>query len=89
MTLANDLSQSVLNTIQKHFSLAEVLGEEGGAYLPLPCPIPGVPAGQCRVFKGEGIPLLIYVGAALPMAQIDSHMLFAFTEPNSLIPHFT
>ena len=71
MTLANDLSQSLLNQVQDYFRLEEVKGEEGGAYLPLPCPIPGVPPGQCRVFKGEQIPLMVYVGAALPMAGLD------------------
>ena len=89
MTLANDLSQSLLSKIQDHFGLDEVHGAEGGPYLPLPCPIPGMPAGQCRVFKGEKIPLMVYVGAALPVAHIDSHMIFAFTQPESLIPHFT
>ncbi len=89
MTLANDLSQSLLNTVQDYFSLEEVKGADGGPYLPLPCPIPGVPAGQCRVFKGDKIPLMVYVGAGLPMANLDSHMIFAFTEEDSLIPHFT
>ena len=89
MTLANELSQSLLTKIQDHFDLEEVHGEEGGAYLPLPCPIPGVPPGSCRVFKGEQIPLMVYVGAGVPMAQLDSHMIFAFTQPESLIPHFT
>ena len=89
MTLANDLSQSLLNKVQDHFCLEEVHGEGGGAYMPLPCPIPGVPAGQCRVFKGDKIPLMVYVGAGLPMASLDSHMLFAFTQRDSLIPHFT
>ena len=89
MTLANDLSQSLLNTVQDYFSLEEVKGADGGPYLPLPCPIPGVPAGQCRVFKGDKILLMVYVGAGLPMANLDSHMIFAFTEEDSLIPHFT
>ena len=57
--------------------------------MPLPSPIPGVPEGTCRVFRGESIPLMVYVGAALPMANLDSHMIFAFTGPNSLVPHFT
>ena len=86
MTLANDLSQSLLHKIQDHFSLEEVCGEGGGPYLPLPCPIPGVPAGQCRVFKGEKVPLMVYVGAGLPMASLDSHMIFAFTKADSLDP---
>jgi len=89
MTLAKDLSHKTLAQICDHFALEEVKGEAGGAYLPLPCPIPGVPEGACRVFKGEQIPLMVYVGASLPMAGIDSHMIFAFTAPDSLVPHFT
>ncbi len=89
MTLAKDLSYKTLAQICDHFSLEEVQGEAGGSYLPLPCPIPGVPEGACRVFKSEKIPLLVYVGASLPMAGIDSHMIFAFTAEDSLIPHFT
>ena len=53
MTLANTLSQKTLAQITDYFQLEEVKGEDGDTYLPLPCPIPGVPAGACRVFKGE------------------------------------
>merc|ERR1712167_315210 len=89
MTLANDLSQSLLNKIQDYFNLEEVHGADGGSYLPLPVSVPGMPAGQCRVFKGEKIPLMVYVGAGLPIAHLDSHMIFAFTAEDSLIPLFT
>jgi len=89
MTLAKSLSLKTLTRIQDAFNLEEVEGAKGGVYLPLPSKIPGVPPGICRVFRGDKIPLMVYVAFAFPPAGLDSHMLFAFTDQNSLVPHFT
>lgn len=32
---------------------------------------------------------MVYIGLVVPMIGLDSHMFFAFTPPNSPIPHFT
>lgn len=87
MTLAADLCLGTLDRILERFDLTEVQ-RDGEAYLPLPGPMPGA-GGVCRVWEGEQVDRMVYVGLAFPPAQLDSHMIFAFTAPGSPIPHFT
>ena len=45
------------------------------------------PVGSVRVFHGAVS--LVYVGMTVPMIGLDSHMMFAFTDPGSAVPHYT
>lgn len=89
MTLAGDLSARTLDRLLERFELQESTGTDGGAYLPLPGPMPGA-GGVCRVWTSPGpIERVVYVGIAFPPAQLDSHMIFAFGRQTNDIPHFT
>lgn len=85
MSLAKTLSLSTLEKIQARFNLVEV----GAPYLTLANPAMPQPVGACRIFKGTAVHKLVYIGLGFPPAGLDSHMIFAFTAPDSLIPHFT
>jgi hypothetical protein len=47
------------------------------------------PVGKVRVFSGEKISKAVYIGMKVPFIKLDSHMIFAFAQPDSPIPHFT
>jgi hypothetical protein len=85
MSLARELSHTTLDTIRRRFDMAEV----GDPYLPLTVRGMPQPLGEARVFRGGRVTKLVYVGLAFPPAGLDSHMLYAFTAPESPIPHFT
>lgn len=88
MKASETLCIQALETIQKTLGLSEVQPEDGKPYAELTSPAFGE-VGKVRIFKGEGIGELIYVGIAVPQIHLDSHMLFAFTPSGSAIPHFT
>jgi hypothetical protein len=80
------LSHNTLEKIQQRFGLVEV----GRPYRVIESQIPpGGPVGEMRVWRGEKVRKLVYVGISVPMMQLDSHMIFAFTPPESPVPHFT
>ncbi len=85
MTLARTLSLGTLEKIQGRFALREV----GAPYLTLSNPAFPQPLGACRLFTGERVRKMVYIGLTFPPAGLDSHMIFAFTPPDSLTPHFT
>lgn len=89
MTLAGDLSERTLARVIDRFDFREETGADGGAYLPLPGPMPGA-GGVVRVWTGDGpIARVVYCGIAFPPAGLDSHMIFAFGRSDNAIPHFT
>lgn len=85
MSLAKTLSLTTLEKIQQRFSLQEV----GGPFMTLTSPISPAPVGALRLFRGEQVHKLVYIGLSVPPIGLDSHMYFAFTAPDSLVPHFT
>jgi hypothetical protein len=88
MTLAQELCSRTTDRIVERFGLAERTGADGGPHLPLPGQAPGAD-GVCRVWEGDTVARVVYVGLAFPPANLDSHMIFAFTPGTSLVPHFT
>lgn len=48
-----------------------------------------MPVGSCRIFTGGAIQKLVYIGLGVEALGMDSHMLFAFSAPESAVPHFT
>lgn len=85
MTLANTLCQNTLNTIIDRFGLTE----QGQPHMNLLSPMSPAPVGQVRLFSGGPIHKMVYIGLTAPPIGLDSHMMFAFTAPDSPIPHFT
>ena len=90
-TLAGKISHKTLDTITSHFGLTEVEGKDGGPYLPLvAAAFGGAPAGSFRLWDGgDKLLKLVYTGITVEAIGLDSHMIFAFTKPDSIVPTFT
>jgi len=85
MSLANTLCQNTINAIVERFSLTE----HGEPYKLLMSPMSPAPVGKVRVFSGGPIHKMVYIGLSVLPINLDSHMVFAFTAPDSPLPHFT
>lgn len=85
MSLPQQLSLSALEKIQTRFGLREI----GAPYLSLISPMSPAPVGALRLFSGQKVRKMVYIGLVVPPIGLDSHMIFAFTPPESPIPHFT
>ncbi len=84
-SLPAQLSLGTLEKIQKRFGLTEI----GAPYMTLTSPMSPAPVGSLRLFSGDKVHKMVYIGLAVPPIGLDSHMIFAFTAPGSYIPHFT
>ena len=85
MSLARELSHKTLNAIIEKYGLTEM----GSPYKTLASPASPAPVGEVRLFSGGPIQKMVYIGLSVPMFGLDSHMVFAFTAPDSAVPHFT
>ena len=85
MTLAADLCSHTLERIQQRFDLREI----GSPHITLTNERMPQPVGSCRLFTGGPVAKLVYIGLTVPFINLDSHMIFAFTAPDSAVPHFT
>ncbi len=85
MSLAQILSNNTLSAIVNRFGLIE----QGAPHMVLVSPMSPAPVGQARVFAGGPVHKLITIDLSVPPIGLDSHMIFAFTAPDSPIPHFT
>ncbi|MFQ3683186.1 MAG: hypothetical protein SNJ51_13055 [Roseiflexus sp.] len=85
MSLPQQLSHQTLGTIINRFQMREI----GAPYMNLTSPMSPAPIGALRLFAGEQVRKMVYIGLVVPPIGLDSHMLFAFTPPESAIPHFT
>jgi hypothetical protein len=90
-TLASKISHKTLDSITTHFGLREVHGDDGGPFLPLvAAAFGGAPAGTFRLWDGgEKLQKVVYTGITVEAIGLDSHMIFAFTGKDSLVPTFT
>lgn len=82
---------ATLSRLQAELGLREINGEAGGDYMRLMSHAP-FHDGQCgnvRVFEGDAISRVVTCSLVAPAIMLDSHMVFAFTDPASPIPHFT
>ena len=90
MSLAEDLCLGTLDSITSRTGLTESVGADGGAFHTLTSPMSPDPVGALRVWTGgKGVAKAVYCGLAVPAIGLDSHMVFAFTDADSLVPHFT
>jgi hypothetical protein len=85
MSLPQQLALDTLEKIAARFGMAEV----GSPYLSLTSPMSPAPVGALRLFGGDKVGKMVYIGLVVPPIGLDSHMIFAFTPPASHIPHFT
>lgn len=69
--------------------LTEVLGADGGPFMTFTSTMDGQPCGTVRVMHGGPIAELVTISLGAPALGLDSHMIFAFTAADSLVPHFT
>ena len=90
-TLASKIS---LQTADKIVSTLN-LKEHGTPFKDLGMTFPG-PGGKMiqtegalRLWSGEHIPKMVYIGYSIPDMGVDSHMIFAFPADDSLVPIFT
>lgn len=90
MSLSADLCLGTVDAIVDRLGLVEVHGETTSERLQLTSPmVPDGPVGSMRMWRADGVADLVYVGLTVGMIGLDSHMLFAFTPPDSPVPHFT
>lgn len=94
MSLAQRLSHETLDKIVRRFALREI----GDPFISLTSPMAPQPVGACRLFASppesaadgsERVRKVVYIGITVPPIGLDSHMFFAFTPPESAVPHFT
>lgn len=83
MTAAKDLSHSTLEKIQARFGMEEI----GSPFMSLNSQMGNV--GSLRLFRGEKVAKMVYIGMTVDAFGLDSHMIFAFMPPDSPVPHFT
>lgn len=91
VSLSKQLHTRTLERIVAQLALREVTGEGGGPWLPLTshAPMAQGPIGEVRVFRGAPIAQLVSCTIVVPAIGLDSHMLFAFTDTEGAVPHFT
>ena len=85
MSLAGDLSARTLDRITRVLGLVAVESE----CQPLVHAGSGAPLGELRVLAGGPVAQLVTISLSFDPIGLDSHMLFAFTAPDSALPHFT
>lgn len=90
-SLPKQLHERTLKTLVGRLALSEVKGEGGGPWLTLVshAPMAKGAVGEVRVFKGKAITQLVSTTIVVPAIGLDSHMLFAFTDTEGGVPHFT
>ncbi|MFM7063417.1 MAG: hypothetical protein ACKO04_07985 [Actinomycetes bacterium] len=90
MSLSADLCLGTVDAIVDRLGLVEVPGDGTPERMQLTSPMsPDAPVGAMRLWRAAGVADLVYVGLTVQMIGLDSHMLFAFTPPESPVPHFT
>ena len=90
MSPAEELCVGTLESIVSRTGLIESTAADGGAFHPLTSPMSPDPVGALRVWTGgKGVAKAVYCGLTVPPIGLDSHMVFAFTDEESAVPHFT
>ena len=90
--VARDTVQAVLKEIVEAFDLKEHKGEDDGSFATLKAsggPLEGMKVGELRVFSGGPIHKLVYSGMTVEEFGMDTHQIWAYTAPDSALPHFT
>lgn len=90
-SLPKALWDKTLDRLISKLGLTEENGADGGPYMDLISQLPMVQGsvGNVRVFKGDKIHHLITCSITVAPMQLDSHMLFVFSQSDTAVPHFT
>lgn len=84
------LSVDKLEQIAQRTGVREVHGADGGPHRRVLNAKDGTQIGQSRVFIGDGVvKKVVYHEIAVEQIGLDSHMIFAFTDEASPVPHWT
>ncbi|WP_433382757.1 hypothetical protein ACQPZX_19590 [Actinoplanes sp. CA-142083] len=84
MSLPADLAADCLAKILSSVEVPEAEDRD------LTSPMSPAPVGRIRVWRGTGaVVKVVNVALVVPPIGLDSHMIFAFTAPESAVPHFT
>jgi hypothetical protein len=87
---AQKLSLAKLEQIKERLGLTELHGENGGPFRPITSVRDGSEIGLTRILVGDGlVKKVVYHAITVDFIGLDSHMIFAFTDPESAIPHWT
>ena len=87
---AQKLNVEKLEELTKRANMTEVHGEDGGSFSYLKSTLDGGDCGETRIFTGTGpVAKVVYHGLWVDQIGLDSHMIFAFTSPDSAVPHWT
>lgn len=91
MSLSQRMHDETLAPLVERLGLNEVKAADGGPWLSLisHAPMAKGQIGQVRVFRGSKIAQLVSCTIVVPAIGLDSHMLFAFTDTEGAVPHFT
>jgi hypothetical protein len=86
-SLSKQMHGQTLARIVERLHLREV--PEAGIKLSSHAPFAQGEIGAVQVYRGQGIGQLVTCAIVVPAIGLDSHMLFAFAESGSAVPHFT
>ncbi len=89
MSLPGDLCQQTFERIVEREGLREIHSADDGDYLTLVSPMSPAPVGNMRIWTGDRVAKMVYVGLTVEAIGLDSHMVFAFGPADTAIPHFT
>ena len=89
MSLPEKLCISTLEKIVANTDVTEITGADGGPFETLTSVMGPDPVGSVRIFTGDKVAKVVYIGVVVPQIGLDSHMVFAFMPENSPIPHYT
>ena len=88
MSIALELATNTMTQIIESLALTEIHNANGEAFQTLTSE-PFGDVGNVRVFTGDAISDMVYVGLTVAPIQLDTQMVFAFTKGQSAVPHFT
>ena len=90
-SLPHALFETTLQGLVEDLELNEITGENGGPYMSLISHMPMAQGevGAVRVYESEKIAKVVTCSIVVPQIFLDSHMIFAFTQDDSAVPHFT
>lgn len=91
-SLPGGLCNRTVDAIVSRTGATEITGADGGAYLTLTSVMGPDPVGSMRLFAGPAggnLAKVVYVGIVVPQIGLDSHMVFAFADAATPVPHFT
>lgn len=89
MSLPEKLCIPTLDKIVERTGVKEIHGPDGGPFEVLTSVMGPDPVGSLRIFSGDKVAKVVYIGAVVPQIGLDSHMVFAFMPEGSPVPHYT